>query len=162
MTSRKLLSGLFGSALVLSAGACTESPSGAEDPQGESVFQAASAPDPPELDEVSISLAPTALGPGDLVSLSFPETSQRGGFFQLQAWTGSTWADAIYLLESDAGESGQPSWVVIGEGAGTDDYGVGGPGPDRIQLPESIDPGYWLLCTANSQVERCAQLLVNE
>ena len=107
MVSGKSRSAFFGAAFVLATCGCTDSLSSSTDADlSPSLYETAASPAPPELGETLMSLEPTVPGPGAVVRLSFPETSQRGGYFQLRAWTGSTWADAVYLLESDGASVG--------------------------------------------------------
>lgn len=48
---------------------------------------------------------------------------------------------------------------MVGDVA-VDDYGVGGPGPDGLVMPEGLAGGTWRLCTANAVDHVCVQLFV--
>ncbi len=79
----------------------------------------------------------------------------RGGYFYLMRGD-----ELIALLWSDANEE-------VPMGSTTDpgemeilDFGVSGPGPDHVALPEGAPPGDYRLCTANSLPEVCAAVTV--
>lgn len=109
-------------------------------------------------DHEKILLNPVEPQPGMEIAATFGETNSRGGFFFLFQWDGSEWGEPIYLLESDA-NGRRPSSIRVGEGGDMADYGVEGPGPDRLVLPSDLEPGYWWLCTANARDRACAPLI---
>ncbi len=110
-----------------------------------------------------MTVTPASAGPGREVTLRFPADSQRGIAFSLSQWTAGQWNPAYYLT-SDWGRSGDhaPTWwrVEDSEDRGWEDVGVGGPGPDRVVIPDTAAPGDYLLCTANAVDEACALLSV--
>ena len=63
-------------------------------------------------------------------------------------------------MTSDA-NGGEPLTVPVGtEGYGYPDAGIGGPGPDRVLVPEDAEPGAYRICTANAGDDFCAPLQV--
>jgi hypothetical protein len=124
------------------------------------VRRARHAPPPPESSPFSFELVPANPQPGEGFEALFDPSNSRGGFFELSRWDGSTWLEPEFLLESDA-RRGPPTatrltkdedWAVL-------DYGVDGPGPDGLVMPEEIEEGIWRLCIAGSG-RRCVQLIV--
>ncbi|MCP4966493.1 MAG: hypothetical protein GY926_14840 [bacterium] len=104
-----------------------------------------------------IFLDPAEPGPGMEIVATFSQTNSRGGYFHLFHWDGSDWGTPVYQLESDA-NGAQPSAVRVADGVGMDDYGVEGPGPERLVLPD-LEAGHWRLCTANARDRACAPLI---
>ncbi len=105
-------------------------------------------------------LAPDPVAPGDTVAMRFPEETGRGVAFQLDQQIGDEWSTR-YWLTSD-GNGGRPFSVpVYTEGYGVPDVGVGGPGPDRVVLPDDAAPGSYRICTANAGDEFCAPLEIS-
>jgi hypothetical protein len=62
-------------------------------------------------------------------------------------------------LTSDWGMSGNysPTWWTVEdrEDRGWEDVGVGGPGPDRVLVPETVSPGDYLV--EHPDLPRCAR-----
>lgn len=103
-------------------------------------------------------LQPAAARPGEFVEMHFPQETMRGVAFQLDRREEPGW-ETIYWLTSD-GNGGKPTSIRVGaEGNhGWPDVGVGGPGPDRVLIPDGIEPGSYRVCTANAGDEFCAPL----
>lgn len=109
----------------------------------------------------SMTLTPSDPQPGASFEASFDPLNHRGGYFTLQQWDGDGWSDPSFVLESDAN---RPSPVVENLSEvemEVLDYGVSGTGPDGLVMPEAIEPGHWLLCTANAGDHACAQFVVD-
>lgn len=100
---------------------------------------------------------PAVAAPGAVVALRFPRGTGRGVAFQLDRALDGAWAPVAWMT-SDA-NGGDPVTVpAFTEGYGTADVGIGGPGPDRVQLPDDAVPGTYRICTANAGDEFCALL----
>jgi hypothetical protein len=117
----------------------------------------------PELLEVS----PSPAKPGQTIKVRFPEETFRGIAWVLEEQDGNSWYVRYYLIAStdgDGGGSGSPSWRPANDPKGQtwEDIGVGGPGPDTLIIPESIRPGTYRLCTANSMPNICTMLGITE
>jgi hypothetical protein len=95
--------------------------------------------------------------PGEVVELRFPDQMVRGIMFVLEQEVGSTWVYR-YLLLSDA-NGGVPQWFGADrEDVAVEDVGMGGPGPDRVVIPDVAEPGSWRLCTGNAGENVCVRL----
>lgn len=104
-------------------------------------------------------VAPPAAAAGDIVPLMFPESTMRGVHFVLERRAGDSW-NLVYHLISDAND-GQPSaFRPNAEGMGIPDVGIGGPGPDRVLIPEDVDSGAYRVCTGNAGQNFCAPIEV--
>jgi predicted small secreted protein len=114
---------------------------------------------PPGTEGVTVS--PAAAAPGDTVELTFDRPREVRGI----AWslaTGPDEADVLFHLTSPGAGGGEPTWWAVddGEGRGWVDLGVTGPGPDPLVVPDTAEPGDYLLCTANAAQQRCTTLTV--
>lgn len=109
-----------------------------------------------------MTITPEQAAPGDHVELTYPEQTQRGVAFVLERAAGETWSTTHLLTSSTDGYGGGPSAVPVddAEGYGWDDIGVGGPGPDRLVIPDDAVPGPYRICTANALENFCAELTV--
>lgn len=123
-------------------------------------FYACAARPEPEPDSATFTLDPANPGPGQLFAATFSPGNERGGYFFLSRWTGRSWAEPGYLLESDANSDGRPFVESDPTRFGMNDYGVSGPGPDGLVMPDDLDRGIWRLCTANAADDVCVQILV--
>ena len=106
--------------------------------------------------------APNPAAPGGTVELTYPEQSPRGlaFVFERQMPDGS-WNHVYFLVASPADRPDiRPEWFTAEQGAGWDDLGVGGTGPDRVVLPETAEPGPYRVCTANAGDEFCTPLRI--
>ncbi|MFJ6281398.1 hypothetical protein [Arthrobacter subterraneus] len=116
----------------------------------------------PELLEVSASPA----SPGETIEIRFPQETGRGIAWVLEEQDGNDWRVLYYLTAAidNNHNFGSPSWWSVddSEGRSWEDIGVSGPGPDTIQIPDSIDPGTYRLCTANSVENICTMLDINK
>ena len=101
--------------------------------------------------------------PGDVVGLLFPDAMTRGVWFVLEQEVGESWTYR-YDLTSDGPGAGWPiDWHVAGEeGVAVEDIGVGGPGPDRVVIPEVAEPGTWRICTGNAGENVCVRIEIVE
>lgn len=128
-------------------------PAGANDPEAQMH---------PELLKVS----PSPAKPGQTIKVRFPEETFRGIAWALEEQDGKSWHVRYYLSATTDGYggSGSPSWWSAddAEGKGWDDIGIGGPGPDSLIIPDSIRPGTYRLCTANSMPNVCTPLSITE
>jgi hypothetical protein len=100
---------------------------------------------------------PTAVEPGELVELTFPDGHDRGLLFAIDEASADDWQRRAMLL-SDA-NGGDPRWSR----ADADDLlvemvGIAGPGPDRVPIPEGLPPGDYRICTANAVENLCVPI----
>ncbi|MDN4174122.1 hypothetical protein QWY28_14260 [Nocardioides sp. SOB77] len=99
---------------------------------------------------------PASTTPGGSVDLYFPSEQLRGVGFSLTSAGRPASSGPDFSLTSDAGSGGTPTW-----GAGlVPDLGVGGPGPDRVVVPDVTAPGDYRLCTANAADQACTTITV--
>jgi hypothetical protein len=128
---------------------------------------AASNPQPESGEMVA---TPSDARPGGILDLTFPTSAERGEPFFLFRWKGTSWGKPAYLLISDATRRGTREasrdlfWADRSEDWAWNDIGVGGPGPDRVKIPEAAKPGLYRICTANTRPgsELCAQVRVTQ
>lgn len=100
-------------------------------------------------------VAPDEASPGEVIGLRFPEQTIRGIHFVLEVEDGESW-QYLYDLVS-AANGGQPAWTHTGNDQfGIPDVGIGGPGPDRVQIPDDAGPGSYRICTGNAGENFCA------
>ena len=116
-------------------------------------------PPPPAPGVGTFQISPPNPQPGTNFEATFDPDNERGGYFTLERWSGSEWLDAAFLLESDA-NGGSPTWAPIDAEFEVLDYGVSGPGPDGLVMPDVIDAGIWRLCTANAAEDGCTHMRV--
>ena len=100
--------------------------------------------------------------PGDEVKLHFPEETPRGEAFVLEERVGDGWRHRYWLTSSPAGSTRSPTWAPAGEDHDWDDIGIGGPGPDRVKVPDTAEAGQYRVCTANARGNSCAELTIIE
>jgi hypothetical protein len=116
---------------------------------------------PPEA-PAQIVVRPSTARPGEIVDLFVPGEEIRGVLFTLARWDGAAWEPPSFGLTSDGQGSYDcrdcPSWTAGPGPYGADDIGSGGPGPDRVEIPEVAPPGRYRVCTGNAQVELCGQV----
>jgi len=102
---------------------------------------------------------PAVVPPGAIVALNFPQETTRGVLFVLEERVGDSWAHRYDLLSDGPGPEWQRSWHVAGaEAIVVPAIGVGGPGPDRVPIPETASPGDYRICTGNAGDNFCAQI----
>jgi hypothetical protein len=101
---------------------------------------------------------PTSIGPGGLVSLTFPMETVRGIVFVLEERVGEVWAHRFNLTSDGPGPGWTAEWFPLDADIGFPDIGVMGPGPDRVPIPESAEPGEWRICTGNAGDEFCTPI----
>lgn len=113
---------------------------------------------------LEVSASPAS--PGETIEVRFPQETDRGIAWVLEEQDGNDWHVLYYLTAAiNKNDSfGSPSWWSVddNEGKGWPDIGVNGLGPDTIEIPDSIDPGTYRLCTANSVDNICTSLDINE
>lgn len=106
---------------------------------------------------------PVAVSPGGVVGLTFPAGSNRGVLFVLEQRVGDSWAHRYDLLSDGPGAGWQRSWHPVGaEPIAVDDIGVGGPGPDRVPIPETAEAGDYRICTGNAGENFCTPIHIGE
>ena len=102
---------------------------------------------------------PARAAPGDVVALTFPEETTRGILFTLDERGGDVWSTRFFLTSDGPGAGWQREWwPVNAEGMAIPDIGVGGVGPDRVLIPEVVEPGGYRICTGNAGQDFCAEL----
>jgi len=80
---------------------------------------------------------PTEVAPGEIVALTFPEETNRGVLFVLEVQVDGGWRPVAYLTSDGPGAGWERTWwPVAAAGMAVPDIGVGGPGPDRVVIPE--------------------------
>ncbi len=100
---------------------------------------------------------PAVVVPGDVVALSFPQETTRGILFVLEERIGDSWAHRFNLTSDGPGAGWRLEWYLPDdENVAFADIGVGGPGPDRVPIPETARPGEYRICTGNAGEEFCA------
>ncbi len=130
----------------------SDDPTSAEDTPAET---SATAP-PPEAGS-TMTLSPLDPSPGNEFSAFFAEDNVRSLGFLVHLWTGSEWGQPVYLLISDR-EFGESKWFPADNDIAINSISVEGVGPDGLRLPESMEPGYWRICTGGAARDRaCAQ-----
>ena len=96
---------------------------------------------------------------GDMVAVTYPVGWDRGILYAIDADVGGEW-DRRHLLISDA-NGGRPMWFTLGDAdVAVEAVGIGGPGPDRVPIPEGIEPGAYRICTANAGENICTPIEV--
>ncbi|MDW3213726.1 MAG: hypothetical protein R8G01_07015 [Ilumatobacteraceae bacterium] len=110
-----------------------------------------------------MTVTPAVAAPGAAIELTFPEETARGVAYVLEVAAGDTWSTTHYLTSSTDGYGGEPSAVSVdaAEGYGWDDIGIGGPGPDRLVLPDDAFAGASRICTENALDNFCAEITVD-
>lgn len=99
--------------------------------------------------------------PGGVVALHFPGGIGRGEAFILHQHDGVRWEPA-YTLLSVEGKPAPTQWWPLGHpGAGWDDVGIDGPGPQFVLVPYTAPPGEYLVCATDDNA-LCASLDVVE
>jgi hypothetical protein len=135
--------------LVLAAGCAAA-------PQPDTAWPTPDGPNDPAAElRPDLIIAPESAHPGAVVRLVFPEETPRGVHFVLES--SGDW-QLVYHLVSDA-NGGQPSYFRPGAtGIGVPAVGIGGAGPDRVQVPPDVQPGEYRICTANAGENFCAPI----
>lgn len=151
-----LLAGIAG-CLVFTLG-CTGSDSSGADLAEPATEAPGEASPPPDAQPVLMKVVPSEPAAGGSAELLFPESTPRGGYFVLERWEEDQWVLSHYLV-SDGGDR-EALIYAPGEYEGGDDYGVGGPGPDGVLLPDEMSPGFWRVCTENARPQMCAQFML--
>jgi hypothetical protein len=104
---------------------------------------------------------PSEVAPGEVLSLTFPAETPRGIHFVLERQTGDSWVHAFDLVSDAPGPGWQRDWSLAGsEDFAIPDIGVGGPGPDRVLIPDVAEPGPWRVCTGNAGENICTEIEV--
>lgn len=108
-----------------------------------------------------MTVTPAVADPGQHVELTFPLETGRGVAYVLELAVGDTWTTTHYLTSSSEGYDATPSAVSVDsvdDYFGWEDIGIGGPGPDRILIPDDALTGPYRLCTANALENFCAEI----
>jgi hypothetical protein len=104
-----------------------------------------------------MTVTPDVATPGQVVSVTYRTDWTRGIGYQLAR---PDRPDAPDYVMGASDESAH--WMSTDDEYGFEDIGVTGLGPDRVQVPDDIDAGEWVLCTANARPQRCTSLTVPE
>jgi hypothetical protein len=98
--------------------------------------------------------------PGQIVALSYAKAWDRGVLYAIERQQDGEWMRLNYMV-SDA-NGGRPTWIREGEEPVVPAVGIGGFGPDRVPIPDGIDPGPYRICTANGVQNLCTPFEVLE
>lgn len=104
-------------------------------------------PPRPEPDGVWLEVDPQALQAGDPFAFMVAGLSAdaghvtRGVDSYLECWDGTTWSPR-YILYADRGNG---PFVQLHGPAIIDAVGLGGPGPEQVVLPDTLEPGWYRL-----------------
>ncbi|HEY8170673.1 MAG TPA: hypothetical protein VIH24_06195 [Candidatus Limnocylindria bacterium] len=102
---------------------------------------------------------PVGAAPGEVVALTFPQETTRGILFVLEREVGDGWQLQYYLTSDGPGAGWERTWQAAGaDGMAVEDIGVGGPGPDRVLIPDVAEPGSYRICTGNAGDEICTPI----
>ncbi|TDK27980.1 hypothetical protein E2F48_02425 [Arthrobacter crusticola] len=116
----------------------------------------------PELLDISTS----PVDAGRTIPIRFPQETGRGIAWVFEERDGDIWHARYYLSATTGAYNGSGSpirWSVDdGEDRGWEAIGIAGPGPDTLLIPDSIRPGPYRLCTANSMPNICTPLDIAE
>jgi len=118
--------------------------------------------DAAELRDELMVAEPSTTQPGSRIELSFPQETGRGLGFVLEEEIDDGWALRYFLTSAPAdGGPNETSWIPAEDGEpGWDAVGIGGPGPDVIEVPDTADEGTYRVCTAISPENYCTQITV--
>lgn len=120
------------------------------------------APSVPREWDRALVIDPTTTTAGSIVALTFPHENLRGIAFSLTPWRGGSWGEPeFYVMATQDRRYAQgAAWwrADDDEGSGWVDVGVGGRGPDYLTVPDTAQPGSYLLCTANAKDKACVIL----
>ena len=104
-------------------------------------------------------IEPAKAAPGDVVALTFPEETTRGILFVLDERVDDGWVTRFFLTSDGPGAGWERRWSPANAGGmAVEDIGVGGPGPDRVAVPEVAAPGAYRICTGNAGADFCAPI----
>jgi hypothetical protein len=104
---------------------------------------------------------PSRAKPGEIVSLTYPDGLDRGILYAIDARSANEWRRASMLISDAAG--GRPMWFEADdESVAVEAIGIAGPGPDRVPIPETLEPGEYRICTANAGENVCTPIDVVE
>ena len=103
---------------------------------------------------------PERAASGAIVEVRFPQGWDRGLLYAIDERSGDQW-ERLFMLTSDA-NGGQPTWFAPeDEGFGVEAIGIAGNGPDRVPIPDPLEPGQYRICTANAAEDICAAITVD-
>ena len=106
---------------------------------------------------------PERAAPGEILAVHFPQETERGIAFVLEEETADGWNLRYFLVAGDEAGGAADWWTPAdAEGRGWDDIGIGGSGPDFVEVPDTASPGSYRLCTANAGRNFCAPVDVVE
>jgi hypothetical protein len=106
---------------------------------------------------------PEQVAPGEQVALSFPEETGRGLGFALDQQTDDGWQRRAYLTSAPGdGPPDEPAWHPPDPRPEWDSIGIGGPGPDVVQIPDGLEPGSYRICDVMSGDENiCTPITIS-
>lgn len=107
----------------------------------------------------SVLLSPPQPKPGERVAVRFQNEPARGGYLVLEQWAGEAWLRAVGLLTEHNDQTANVFDLDTAAGY-PDDYGVGGSGPDVVQLPPELEPGEWRICSDGPGPIHCGLFVV--
>ncbi len=117
----------------------------------------------PEVDPEQMRVEPEVAEPGQEVELHFPDEMLRGVRFTLERRVDDGWHHEWWMLsDQDPDDRGPDSPPANGgervrEDAAVVDIGVGGVGPDLVEVPAGAHAGTHRICNAEPV---CAELTV--
>lgn len=113
-----------------------------------------------ELQADLIVLDPAVARPGARISITFPDERVRGVHFVLESRQGDAWSLEYHLI-SDWGDGRETRFYPADTpDLAVEDIGIGGVGPDAVDLPDGVAPGGYRICTGNSRPNICALLTI--
>jgi hypothetical protein len=106
---------------------------------------------------------PEQVAPGEQVALTFPEETGRGLGFALDQQTDDGWQRRAYLTSAPGdGPPDEPAWHPPDPRPEWDSIGIGGPGPDVVQIPDELEPGSYRICDVMSGDENiCTPITIS-
>ena len=149
--------------MLVVATACSMLPAGGAGGAGADPGGAGGAPAPANPDAEMrpdlLVIDPARAAPGDVVALTFPEETSRGVLFVFDQRVDDTWVTRFYFTSDGPGAGWERQWwPADAEGMAVPDIGVGGPGPDRVLIPDVVEPGSYRICTGNAGADFCAPI----
>jgi hypothetical protein len=107
---------------------------------------------------------PEQVAPGEQVALTFPEETGRGLGFALDQQTDDGWQRRAYLTSAPGdGPPDEPAWHPPDPRPEWESVGIGGPGPDVVQIPDELDPGSYRICDVMSGDENiCTPIAITD
>lgn len=101
-------------------------------------------------------IEPPMAAAGEIVEISFRQEWPRGVRYALDGLENGGWRRLAYLLSDANGGSPQSFPVGSTEDMFVEYVGIGGFGPDRVELPAEAPTGTYRICTAMGAENLCA------